>query len=164
MKIGLSALIALCLSAVFTQGAFGQVSERESFDRKLYTVVSLPHFKTSPQQFAGLSADQKRNLLACRDVLISFFQRADSKADITRYLAPDQAKKYRTLADLVEPETSLMEIGILDWDFEGDGNQIHLRFFTVAFSEGNWVLSNNAATLKMIGSEWRVAKLDLNTK
>jgi hypothetical protein len=131
MKMGLVASISLCLLALFTQGAFAQDSDRESFDRKMYTAVPLPHFGTSPRQFASLSVEQRRNLLACRDVLISLLQSVGSNSSISQYLAPDQAKKYRTPADLVAPETSLMEVGILDGDFEADGGPFSLFYSTI---------------------------------
>jgi hypothetical protein len=164
MKYGYIAVMYLCLSTLLSQGSLAQDSERKAFDRKMYAVVSLPHFGTSPGQFAGLTVGQRRSLLACRDILISLFQSLDSNTNFAQYLTPDQAKKYRTPADLVAPETSLMEVGILDWDVKGDGKEIQLRFFTVVSSEGDLALTKNTATLKVIGSGWRIAKLDWNTE
>jgi len=164
MKILLSALTIAWLSTVGIQGAPSETSDRETFDRKMYSVVPLHNFGTSPKQFAGLDDGQKQSLLACRDVLVALFRGIDTNGDISKYLTPELGKKYRTGADFVEPETSLMEVGILDWDFVSGETQIQLRYVAIVYSEGDWVLSKNTAMFKKSGSGWRVAKLDWNEK
>jgi len=158
MEVVLRTLVAMWLFVGCIQTTFGQTSDRESFDTKLYSVVPLRHFGTGPKQFAGLSAHDKASLLACRDVLTALFQGVDRNIDVSRYLTSELARKYGNGTSLLDPETSLMEVGIFDWSVPDDGNRIELHFLTLAFSEGDWVLSKNVAILSRSGSEWRVTQ------
>jgi hypothetical protein len=164
MKFIQLGFLVLCASATYAQGVPAESSERAFFDKKIYTAISLAHLGTSPEQFASLEANQKRDLLECREVFARFFRSVVTHGNLAQYLTPDQAKKYRTAADLVAPETALMEVGILDWNISDDGKGIQLHFFAVVFSEGDWIASMNSMTLKASGAGWRIAKLDWNTK
>jgi len=164
MKGALRTLAVMTLFVGFVQSTFAQNSDRKSFDRKLHSVVSLSQFGTGPKQFAGLSTNDKASLLACRDVLIGLFKRLDEHGDISQFLIPELAGKYGSGTSLVDPETSLMEVGVFDWSFRDDGKKIELRFLTVAFSEGNWILSKNVVMLGASGSGWRIAEFHWNQK
>jgi len=164
MRVVLQHVAVILLFAGFVQNMFARNSEKESFDRKLYSVAFLSQFGTSPKQFASLNASQKTSLLACHDVLIAVFQHLDKNSDISQYLTHELARKYVNGTSLVDPESSLMEVGVFDWSFHDDGKRIELWFLTVAFSEGNWVLSKNAAILAPSGSGWRIAEFRWNEK
>jgi len=164
MKILLRALMLASLLLVGIRVEPGEISEREAFDRKMYSVIPLHNFGTNPQQFASLDDGKKQSLLACRDVLLSLFRALDTNGDISKFLTPELSKKYRTGADFVDPETSLEEVGILDWDFVSRETEIQLRFVAIVYSEGNWIFSKNTAILKKSGSGWRISKLNLNEK
>jgi hypothetical protein len=150
------AIVALFLLGC-AQGSRSQAAARESFDKKLYSVVLLSHFGTGPQQFASLSIKDRENLLACRDVLTAFFTTLDGGQDIAPFLTAELARKYGNGATLVDPETTIMEIGIFDWSIRDTGKKIDLQFLVVVSSEGDWILSKNVATLEWSGSAWRVA-------
>jgi hypothetical protein len=164
LKILLIAFGIALFPASGIHGAVTQPTDREIFDRKLYSIVPFRGFGTNPKQFAELSEAQKQNLLAGHDVLAALFQAIDSGGDVSIYLTPEVRKHYRTSGDFIAPETSLMDIGILDWKLLNGDTEIQLQFATVVYSEGDWVLSKNAATLTKTSSGWRIAKLDLNQK
>ena len=69
MKILPSALAVVWLTSVGMQGAASESSDREAFDRKMFSVVPLHNFGTSPREFAGLNDTQKQSLLTCHDAL-----------------------------------------------------------------------------------------------
>jgi hypothetical protein len=117
----------------------------------------LSRFGTGPKQFASLSANEREKLLACRDALIAFFTAMDEGRDISPYLTPELAREYGNGAALLDPETTIVEVGIFDGSIRDAVKKIDLRFLFVGSSEGDWILSKNVATLEWSGSDWRVA-------
>jgi hypothetical protein len=164
VKYFLNALTILLLSAISINGTPSESADREAFDRRMYSVVHLHGFGTNPEQFASLSDAQKRDLLACRDVLVALFRSLDTNGGTSKYLTSELAKKYRTGADFIEPETSLEQIATLDWNFVDGEKEIQLHFFVILYSEGDWVLSKNTAIFKKSSSGWQISQLKLNDK
>jgi hypothetical protein len=138
------------------QGTFSQTADRESFDKKLYSLFPLSRFGTGPKQFGSLSAKERESLLACREVLRAFFTALDEGREISPYLTPELARKYGKGLTLIDPESTIMEVGIFDWNIGDPGKKIDLRFLAVVSSEGDWILSKNVATLERSGDHWRV--------
>jgi hypothetical protein len=157
MRTVVRVMIVALFSLGCVRGSFSQTADRESFDKKLYSVIPLSRFGTGPKQFASLSTNEREKLLACRDALIAFFTALDEGRDISPYLTPELARKYGNGATLIDPEGTIMEVGVFDWNIGDTGKKIDLRFLAVVSSEGDWVLSKNVATLEWSASHWRVA-------
>lgn len=164
MKTILGTLILSCLVIASGQNTFFQNEERDHFDKKLYSVVPLSHFGTGPKQFAALSPDDRASLLACHDVLSAFFRALDRGGDLSQFQSPELARKYANGEGLLGPEMSLMEIGVFDWNIRDTGKKLDLSFFALVFSDGEWVLSKNVATLERSGSSWHVVDLQWKQK
>lgn len=161
MRSILTALAVLFLSVASINGAPSEATDREAFNRKMYSVAPMHNFGNLGQ-YASLGDHQKQDLLACHDVLVALFRRLDAKGDFSPYLTPEMRKKYRTWADFVDPETELEEVGVLDWTFLNSNSEIQLNFLVVVYSEGDWVLSKNEASFKKSGPGWQIDNLELN--
>jgi hypothetical protein len=88
----------------------------------------------------------------------------DTSGDVSKYLTPEAHSRLRTASDFLAPETSLMEVGVLNWDFAGEKKGIELEFEVVVYSEGNWIFSKNTAILEKSALGWRVSKFVWNEK
>jgi hypothetical protein len=154
--IGLMIVLVMCSAAA--QSAQGQ-----SFESRMYAIARLDHFDTS--KLAGLPADEKRDLLACRDAVIRVLKGIETKSDVRPYITPALARKYpRTEAlgaALVDPETSLLAAGVSDFDLTIGGEKgIQLKVFAVVFSEGIIAASEKIAYCQRSGARWRISEFE----
>lgn len=163
MKEFLKILAILGVSVASAQATLGQATEQRSFEKRMYSVSQLSFFGSDPQEFAGLSVDDQRNLLQCRRVLMALLQDVETGADARKYLTKDLARTYETptafASSLVESETSLVAAGVTEFSVEPDRSQVNLHFFVVTFSEGNMYASEMTATLRKSASDWRISRL-----
>jgi hypothetical protein len=156
MKVLSQVLILLVLASC----ALGQTAASGSFEEKLYSIAQLKHFSLDDQRLAALNEADRANILHCRAVLVNLFGSLERQADVLQYLAPELAAKYRTpdalAASLIEPETSVLAIGVSDFTLEKD-RKIRLQFFAITDSEGTITASEMFATLRRVDSSWRVS-------
>jgi hypothetical protein len=160
MRLGMKTLtLSSCL--LFIVGcAFAQTTANGSFEAKLYSIAQLKHFSLDDRRFAALSETDKTNLLQCRSVLVNLFGALERQSHVLQYLAPELAAKYKTpdalAASLIEPETSVLAVGVGDFTLKKDG-RVRLEFFAITDSEGTITASEMFATLRRVGSSWRVS-------
>ena len=160
MKHRWVAMASLCMLSILVRSAYGQTTERKSFEAKIYSIETISHFGISDEKFAGLSEAQRRSLIEARSDLMDMLQAIQHRRDVTRYATPAMVGKYRTssalAASVIEPETSILAAGVSDFSF-ADAETIKLNFFAVVSSEGNIVVSEKTAVLREVDSAWRFA-------
>jgi len=158
------AVVALSLAVAFFGGsAFGQGTERKSFEAQLYSIETIGHFGVSDDKFAALTDVQKHDLVEARNDLMAMLQAIQNRGDVTKYATRQMVSKYRSsaalAASLVEPETSILAAGVSDFALADKGT-IRLKFFAVVSSEGNIVVSEKTAVLRETESGWRFSALE----
>ena len=130
----------------------------------MYAISQLNSFGSDSQKFAALNDADKKNLLACRDILFGLLRAVERKTAISEYVTPELAKKYRDsaglAASLLDPETSLIAVGVSDFAVPPGGREIHLHFYAVTFSDGAMAASEKSAILNKVDSTWRVGAFD----
>lgn len=145
------------------RSAYGQTTQRESFEAKIYSIETINHFGVSDEKFAALTEVQKRSLIEARNDLMDMLQAIEHRRDVRRYVTPEMVGKYKTsnalAASMIEPETSILAMGVSDFSFVGT-RTIRLHFFAVVSSEGNIVVSEKTAVIKEVDSSWRFAGLE----
>jgi len=163
MKHKWMALAAIVALGLLAQSAYGQTSERESFETKMYSIEAISHFGVGDEKFAALTDAQKRGLIESRKDLIDMLQAIQHRRDVRRYATPEMVGKYKTstalAASMIDPETSILAAGVSDFALVGT-RTIRLNFFAVVSSEGNIVVSEKTAVLKETDSGWRFAGLE----
>lgn len=154
---------SLCALGIVAQSAYGQSTQRESFEAKMYPIEVTSHFGVSDEKFAALTEVQRRSLIDARSDLMGLLQAVQHRHDVTRYVTPEMLRKYKTSAavagSLIEAETSMLAAGVSDFSFV-DAGTIKLNFFALVSSEGNIVVSEKTAVLKQVDSAWRFAGLE----
>jgi hypothetical protein len=114
------------------------------------------------ERLAGLSPEQMQDLLRARSTLVEFFSALESDTDAFRFMTddfaevhPDQSSLYRSL---IGYETSLLQVAITGFKWvQGSGDVVELFFNATTFVEGEIYVNAARATLKRVGTEWRVA-------
>jgi hypothetical protein len=162
MKTTTTMVAILLASMAVLPDAFGQNPDRKSFENRLYSITQIATFGLDDERFALLSPNNKRNLLACRDVLVALLRGIEKNEPTLRYLTPELARRYGTAlaARLVGLETSIDAVGVTDFAFVDGETSIRLDFFVLVYKEGVIAVFEKSATLKRSGSEWRVASFD----
>lgn len=156
-------MASFCMLSVLVRGAYGQATERKTFEAKMYSIETISHFGVSDEKFAALTDTQKHSLLEARSDLMDMLEGIQHRRDVTKYATPAMVAKYKTssaLADsMIEPETSMLAAGVSDFSFVG-AQTIKLNFFALVSSEGNIDVSEKTAVLKQVDSAWRFAGLE----
>jgi hypothetical protein len=164
MKFLFKVLIFAYALLWLTPAVFCQGSDKKSFESRMYSITQFNNFGLNQEKFATLSDADKASLLASRDVLVELLGTLETKTQISQYVTPELARKYKDsaglAASLVAPETSLMAAGVADFSLSADGREVHLHFFAISYSEGMIVASEKSAILRMVDSAWRVAGFD----
>jgi hypothetical protein len=160
MQSGMKVPSLLLSLLVLVNYGIAQTTASGSFEEKLYSIAQLKHFGLGNQKLAGLTESDKINVLQCRAVLVNVFRALQKESGALQYLTPELAARYKTpdalAAALIEPETSVLAVGVSDFTLQ-NGSQIRLEFFAVTDSEGAIAASEMFATLRRTGSSWRVS-------
>jgi hypothetical protein len=129
----------------------------------MYSIEEVSHFGIDDAGFAALTDTQKQSLVEARNHLISMLQAVQHGSDATKYASPEMMAKHKTSTDLaaslLEPETSILAVGVSNFTFV-DERTIKLNFFAVVSSEGNILASEKVAVLRRGDSVWRVASFE----
>lgn len=153
----------ICGLMSFGQRTTAQTTDKNSFERRMYSIEAISHFGIDEQKFANLTESDKRNLFECRDDLIGLLRAIQTKRNAMAYVTSDLVRKYGNTtalaANLLEPETSLLAAGVSDFDFV-DTRTVKLQFFVAVFSEGDVSISEKSAILKRTDLGWRIAALE----
>ena len=154
MKLRITLVIAVVIPC-----ATAQTAEGPSFERRMYAIERLDQH--NPRQFAGLPDGQKRDFLACRNAVIAVLKGIETKNDLHLYLTPELARKYPSTealgASLIERETSLLAVGVSEFNLNDEGNRIRLTVFVLVFSEGMIGASEKVAYCERSGGRWRIS-------
>jgi hypothetical protein len=125
MQSGVKTLSLLSSLLVLVSCAIAQATTKGSFEKEIYSIAQLKHFSLDDQRLAALSESDKTNVLQCRAVLVNLFRSLEQGSAVSQYLAPELTAKYRTpdalAAALIDPETSVLAVGVSDFTLEGDG-------------------------------------------
>ena len=82
------------------------------------------------------------------------------RTDLRPYLTPELARKHPTseplAKDLIAPETTLLAVGVRDFDFD-DSNGVQLKFFALVFSEGRNYVPEKVVNCRGSGDRWRIS-------
>jgi hypothetical protein len=156
-----TALVTILALICWIPAAFCE--DKATFEKRLFGITPLSHFSVDTQRFRTLNQNDKTNLLAARTVLSTVLERLEKKQDALPYLTREFAKNFKSstelAASLISPETSLMALGITDFELV-DSSSTKLQFFVLTFSEGNLVVSEKTASLKKTSAGWRIDKFD----
>ena len=163
MKCNLLVSIVSCaLLFALAPRSLCQTKDDRSFDAKLYAITQLDHFAVDPQRLAALSEEDKANLLASREILISLLKAIKNNAPITPYVTTELSKKYKDssafAASVLEPETTLLAAGVTNFTMNSQ-TEIKLDFFAITDSEGTITASETSAVIKNEGQGWRVGRV-----
>jgi hypothetical protein len=142
--------------AVVGPYATAQVAER-SFESRMSAIERLDYH--DPIRFAGLGERDRRALLACRSAVVAVLKGV-GRTDLRPYLTPELARKYPTsealAKSLIAPETTLLAVGVREFDFD-DSNGIRLKVFVFVAAEGLTAVPEKVWSCRGSGDRWRVS-------
>jgi hypothetical protein len=148
----------LLFIAVLSPYAMAQVAQG-TFESRMYAIERLDYNDPNPIRFVGLSERDRRALLACRSAVVAVLKGV-GRTDLRPYLTPELARKYPTsealAKSLIAPETTLLAVGVREFDFD-DSNGIRLKVFVLVAAEGLTAVPEKVWSCRGSGDGWRVS-------
>jgi hypothetical protein len=159
---GAVAILLLC-----TYGdAFAAEPAANQFLSTLTKPAAISTFTINPEHYSKLSQQQRQNVLSAKAVLDDFFRALESKdSNVKKLLAanfPNRNLSTQGLRQtLVSDETSIIQLGVSDFEYSHDDMVLNLEFYAVTLSDGTFSAGKGRATMTMGKEGWRIATIKI---
>jgi hypothetical protein len=166
------------LVSLMTCSAFAQSASVDAVVRELTAPAEIAPVRlwrignegfsrgSSTSQLANLPRKQLADLLSARTVLVEFLRELESDDGnpfslVTADFARQHADKVSLYQSVIGQETTLLQLAITGFAWPGQDDDALTLFFTpTVFSEGDLSVGEAQATLRRVGTEWRIADVN----
>jgi hypothetical protein len=158
--------ITCLIALLWVTTASAALDSTGAFSASFSEPIRISGFGLDRQRIARLTASDRANLLAARFALGEFFRRLQNPAaDLKELTTVGYAHRFRDELDmrktLIDPETSILEIGITDFRLRQNKSSVELRFYALVSSEGTLVANEGSADLIGEAGAWRIDKVKI---
>ena len=128
--------------------------------------MTISPFAINPDHSSRLSQEQRQAIISAKDVLSSFFRALEEQEkNVNRFLAPDFSNRNLSNETLrrrfTSDETSILQLGISDFESKDDSHLLDLEFYAVMISEGAFNIGKGTATMTKTRDGWKVSAIKI---
>jgi hypothetical protein len=138
-----------------------------AFSRSFAEPIRVSGFGLDSRKVAELKAGDIASLEAAKSTLGQFFRKLmEPGADLLGLTTAAYAHSYHDQMAmrkaLIDPETSILEVGVTDFNLQQNGRSVELHFYALVSSEGMLAANEGSAELTAGAGAWRINKLKIN--
>jgi hypothetical protein len=161
----LVAAVIICMCCVVPTRAAEQTTD--GFLAELQRPASVARFTIDPEHYSRLTQEDQRSVLMAKEVLRAFFRElATVKGGLDRYLTKDYRERThggRALrSELLSEESSLLQVGVSDFQLSDEGRALRLEFFALLLAEGTFTAGQGNASMVMTDGVWKISAISVS--
>jgi hypothetical protein len=160
-------LIILLICFVFENKSMASDKDNidpKAFENSFFEPMVVSSLGIPLEQLVNLHEDEIKDLQGAKLVLMNFFKNLElPDGEPSNFMASSFMKnssdRISVRKALVEDETTILQIALLDFHFSADHKSLALGYYAVMMAEGSIVVGEGNAALKKINSTWKIENI-----